>query len=415
MKTPIEGHRILLVDDSPDTLEVLERNLTARDFQVCTALSAKEAMDLLSRSPVDVVVTDMRMPGMSGLELVRHVRASYPGTAVMMITGYATIDGAVEAVKTGVEEYLAKPFTEEELAAAIGRTIARLEAVRARSAGRGPDRFGMVGRSAGMRRAFEAMERAAASPHPTLILGERGTGRTLAARALHGAGPRSSRPFIVLDCDSAPQGLQLAQLEQALDLAGEGTLFVRYVERADPEVQRHLLALLGEGPRGPKIIASGGPELTELIAGRAEPAAVGELFASEPVLLPALRERREDILPLAGHFAERDARLLGKPSPELSEALGAALRMYSWPGNVAELRDAIAGGLRACAGDALELEHLPGPVRAALAAGAASRRTLAEAEAAYVGEVLAAVGGNKSRAAEILGIDRKTLREKLKP
>ena len=415
MRARTQGHRILLVDDSPDTLEVLERNLTARNFEVCTALSAAEAVAILSQGPVDVVVTDMRMPGMSGLELVRHVRAACPGTAVMMITGYATIEGAVEAVKTGVEEYLAKPFTEEELAAAIGRTIARLEAARARSAGRGPDRFGMVGRSTGMKRAFEAMERAAASPHPTLILGERGTGRALAAWALHGAGPRSSRPLVVLDCESTPAHLLPDQLERTLDLAGEGTLFVRSVECADPEVQRHLFALLGEGPRGPKIIASGAPELSELLAGPAAPAAMGEIFASQPVLLPALRDRREDILPLAGHFAERAAQLLRKPSPEISEVLGAALQMYSWPGNVGELRDAITGALRACDGGALELEHLQGPARAALASGAASRRTLAEFEAAYIGEVLAGVGGNKSRAAEILGIDRKTLREKLKP
>jgi len=184
MKPKRQKERILVVDDSPDTLDILHQNLTSRGHKVSVAPGAAEALEILSGETFDLVLTDMKMPGMSGIDLTRVVRERYPDMEVMMITGYATVESAVEALKTGAEEYLAKPFTDEELFAAVDRVLGKLRARRdARAAARG--RFGLVGESEGMRRAFVAIEQAARRTGPVLILGEVGTGRWAAARATH--------------------------------------------------------------------------------------------------------------------------------------------------------------------------------------------------------------------------------------
>ena len=193
------GEKILVVDDAPDTIEVLHRNLTIAGYQVRTAPGVPEALRALEAEAVDLVITDLRMPRISGLELVRHVRENHPDTEVMMITGYATVEGAVEAVKTGAEEYLAKPFTDEELLSAVQRALDRL---RLRRTGRSERHtlplasYGLIGRSEPMTALLESIAKASGTAAAVLIVGETGTGKELVARAVHYQGPRAESPLM---------------------------------------------------------------------------------------------------------------------------------------------------------------------------------------------------------------------------
>src|SRR3990172_8051535 len=199
--------RILVVDDAPDTLEGLERNLAAQGFEVLTAPGVAEAVKALEARSVDVVITDLKMPGLSGLELVRHVRENFRDTEVLMITGYPTVEGGVQAVKSGADSFLAKPFTDEELQRAVDAAFDKLRARRALQGElrvRGPLKPGLFGDSEAMRKVFAALSRAMASDAAVLILGEAGTGKELAARAVHYGGSRSSSPFVPVNLAAIP-------------------------------------------------------------------------------------------------------------------------------------------------------------------------------------------------------------------
>jgi len=190
---------ILVVDDAPQTLEVIQRNLTLQNYVVYTAPGVEEAIRILESTLIDLVITDLKMPKVSGLDLIRHVRENFKNTEVMMITGYATIEGAVKAVKTGAEEFLAKPFTDEELISAVKRALSKL---RANRSGNGeitkkPEaKYGLLGESKNMREVYRAISKVAATSANVLITGESGTGKELVARAIHYNSSRSSAPFI---------------------------------------------------------------------------------------------------------------------------------------------------------------------------------------------------------------------------
>jgi two-component system, NtrC family, response regulator HydG len=396
--------RILLVDDSPDTLEVLERNLAHHGYGVIAVTGGREAMKRLEAERFDLVVTDMRMPEMSGMDLVRYVREVLPDTEVMMITGYATIESAVEAVKTGAEEHLAKPFTDEELLEAVGRTLAKLHA---RRAARLPGaRFGLVGESASMRRTFAAMERATRETGPVLLLGEGGTGRGVAARSI--ARTRGVE---------APLRMVDGRLwDDAMGSSGglSGAFYVRGLEWLGPDGQTRLVrAVLSSGSGGPQLFLAGGPELPVLVEAGAFRADLYASLVPVTVPMPPLRERGDDVALLARHFAGDLARRCGRAEPAYTPAALEALGEYAWPGNVEELKAAVLSAYCRAAGESIDWKDWPTPVRAA-AAGRWSERTLAEAEADHILKVLARTGGNKSRTAEVLGVDRKTLREKLR-
>ena len=414
MRAKFIPDRLLLVDDSPDTLEVLARNLSGRGFEVHTTLSARAAMKFLAAHDMDLLITDVKMPGMSGMDLLRLVRGEHPALPVMMITGYATIEGAVEAVKEGAEEYLAKPFTGDELLAAVDRALGKGRTRRALTARTPPQRLGLLGGSEGMRRAFDAMERAAASGAPALLLGEPGTGRESAARAVHQASPRAGQIFLPLNCETIPPGQLAGEVLRALALARGGSLYLRAVERLGAEAFGPVLEAAGGGGGAARILASAGPDFSSLIDRSLLPRHLASLREWETIALPPLRERGSDVLILAEHWASQEAQSLGRPSPTLSDALRQALRAYPWPGNVGELRTVLSKAVRECTSDALDVQDAAPPLRFVGPHGSGPLKPLAAVEADYIREVLAGVDGNKSRAAEILGIDRKTLREKLK-
>jgi two-component system response regulator HydG len=437
-----EKERILIVDDAPATVEVLQRNLASAGYRTFTATSVQEALGLLDSTPVDLVITDLKMPKVSGLDLIRHVRENFQNTEVMMITGYASIEGAVEAIKTGAEEYLAKPFTDEELCAAVRRALDKLHLRRATKAWshrtpRAPQ--GLLGESPAMLRVFSSIAKAASSAATVLITGESGTGKELVARAIHYSSPRSSAPFVPVSCGAIPEGLLESELfgyvKGAFTGASEsragffqtadgGTIFLDEISETGLSMQVKLLRVLQD--REVMMVGSTMPRKVDVrilaATNKLLPALVKkgsfreDLYYRLDVLrieIPPLRERADDVLLLGQYFAIKFAEEQGKPAPRFSDRALKVLRDYDWPGNVRELENVIQRLVIMNEGDTIEVADLPRLMHFSALRDSGLDRSLAEVEAQYIHSVLESVGGNKSRAARVLGIDRKTLREKL--
>jgi DNA-binding NtrC family response regulator len=433
----------LVVDDALSTLEVLERNLRTEHYQVFTASSVPEAIRILEEAPVDLVITDLKMPEVSGIDLVRHVRENFRDTEVIMITGYPSIDGAVTAVKAGAQEFLSKPFTDEELLGAVRRTLDKLQArktVQGPTEEIEPSSYGLLGSSEAMQGVFRSIAKVISSSATVLISGESGTGKELVARAIHYHSPRASSPFVPVNCGAIPEELLESELfghvkgafTGALETragffqtADGGTIFLDEISETSLSMQVKLLRVLQDrevvmvGSTRPRkvdarILASTNKDLAGLVK---KGFFREDLFFRVHVItidLPPLRERGEDLLLLIHHFTARFAEELGKPVPQFSDQALQVLRNYHWPGNVRELENVIQRLIVMTDGGLIEVPDLPSLMRFSALQEVGFHRTLAEVEEEYIRNVLASVNGNKTRAAKVLGIDRKTLREKLK-
>jgi len=434
---------ILVVDDVPDTVEVLQRNLTAEGYKVFTAPGVAEAIRITETTHIDLVITDLKMPKVGGLDLVRHVRENLKDTEVIMITGYPSIESAVTAVKTGAEEYLPKPFTDEELSTAVRRALTKLRERRSVQAAalRIPRKpYGLIGESQAMQEVFKAISKAATASATVLITGESGTGKELVARAIHYSSERSAASFVPVNCGGIPEGLLESELfgyvkgafTGAADsragffqTADGGTIFLDEISETSLGMQVKLLRVLQDKqvymvgssrgrPVDVRVLASTNKDLALLVR--------KGLFREDlyfrlnviTIELPALRDRGDDVLLLIHHFARKYSKELGRRPLRFSDAALRVLRSdYHWPGNVRELENMVHRLVVMTEGDRIELPDLPRAMRFSAAAEPDLTRTLAEVEAEYVRNVLASVGGNKTQAARILGIDRKTLRQKL--
>ena len=444
MTSPAKKERILVVDDAPDTLELLQRNLASQGYQVFTSIAVPDAIMLLKENPVDLVITDFKMPGVSGLDLVRHVRENMRDTEVMMITGYPTVEGAVKAVKTGAEEYLTKPFTDEELFSAVRRVLdkkqRRRKTAQIRPEKASSDSYGLLGESEALGKIFRDIAKAASTSATVLISGESGTGKELVARAIHYHSPRASAPFVPVNCGAIPEELLESELFGHIkgaftgatetragffQTADGGTIFLDEISETRPSMQVKLLRVLQDkevcmvGSTRPRkvdvrILASTNKGLLNLVK--------KDLFREDlyfrlnviTIDLPPLRERGDDILLLTLHFSARFAMELNRPTPQFSDQALQVLKNYHWPGNVRELENVIQRLIVMTEGDLIEVPDLPSLMRFSALRETGLNRTLAQVEAEYIRNVLASVDGNRTRAAEILGIDRKTLREKLR-
>jgi DNA-binding NtrC family response regulator len=443
MSPPSENERLLVVDDDAGTLEVLQRNLASQGYQVYAAPGVAEAIAILSSTAIDLVITDLKMPKVSGLDLIRHVRENFRDTEVMMITGYASIEGAVRAVKTGAEEYLSKPFTDQELFEAVSRLLEKLR-VRRRSQSDAviglPYAPGFIGESEAMLEVFRTVNKASATAATVLIYGESGTGKELVARAIHYGSARAALPFVPVNCSGIPEGLLESELFGHLKgsftgatetragfflTADGGTIFLDEIGDTSLTMQAKLLRVLqnkevtmvGSAKSRAvdvRILAATNKDLPGLVK---KGDFREDLFFRLNVIsitLPALRERGDDILILAHRFAKKYAKEYGKVTPQFSDGVMNALKNYDWPGNVRELENVIQRLVVMTDQKVIEAPDLPSPMRFSALKAAGFDRTLAEVETEYVRNVLSAAGGNKTKAAQILGIDRKTLREKLK-
>lgn len=435
--------RILVVDDSPDTLEVLTRNLSGCGYRVVTARSVAEATRTLDKLPIDLVVTDYRMPQVDGLDLVQYVHERFADIQIVMITGYPSIGSAVKAVRLGASDYLEKPFTDDELRGTIERALTRLyerrAAVQSVSVSPTPQ-SGLVGDSEAMRDVYRAITRASTTVAHVLITGESGTGKELVARAIHYASDRAAGSFVPVNCGGIPEGLLESELfghvkgaftgatESRIGFfqaADHGTLFLDEISETSMNMQVKLLRVLqdkevssvGSSEREKvdvRIIAATNKDLENLIGkGRFRE----DLFFRMSVLtinVPPLRARDNDILLLAGHFARKYAREVDRQPIRFNDSAIRVLKHYTWPGNVRELENVVQRLTVMCDREVIEAVDLPALMKNGVAGTPEPLRSLADVEAEHVRYVLESVKGNKTRAAEILGIDRKTLREKLK-
>jgi DNA-binding NtrC family response regulator len=434
---------ILVVDDAPDTLEILHRNLTSQGYRVYTAGSVPEAIQFLENTSVDLVITDLKMPKVSGLDLVRHVRANMKDTEIMMITGYATVESAVKAIKNGAEEYLPKPFTDDELFVAVEQVLDKLRARRAARPdvnGISPPPQGMMGESPGMQNVYKMISKAATTSATVLITGESGTGKELVARAIHYNSKRAAAPFVPINCGGIPESLLESELfghvKGAFTGAGEtragffqtaegGTIFLDEIGETSLSMQVKLLRVLQDkeismvgSSRARKvdvrIVAATNKDLTNLLK---KGIIREDLFFRLSVLtisIPPLRDRGDDILLLSRYFADKFSKEFGRAPLKFTDNALDVLRTYNWPGNVRELENLIQSLVVMAEREVVDVTDLPSLMRYTAPRHKGLMRTLAEVERDHIENVLANVSGNKTRAAEILGIDRKTLREKLK-
>jgi DNA-binding NtrC family response regulator len=438
----LKKERILIVDDTPNTLEVLQRNLTSQGYQTFIASHATEAINLLNRTHIDLVITDFKMPEVSGLDLIRHVRENFKETEVMMMTGFPSVDGAVEAMKKGAEEYLVKPFTDEELLSAVKRSLDKLHLriiTKAPITERTSVPYGLIGESEAMARVRDAIIKIAPTSATVLIVGESGTGKELVARAIHYTSQRSSAPFVPVNCGAIPHELLESELfghvkgaftgaietrAGFFQTADGGTIFLDEISETSLSMQVKLLRVLQDkevcmigSSRSRRvdvrILASTNKDLSGLVK---KGLFREDLFFRINVItvdIPPLRERGDDILLLTHHFTTKFAEELGKPAIRFSDHALQVFKNYHWPGNVRELENVIQRLVVMTDGDLIEAPDLPSMMRFSALRENGFSRTLAEVESDYIQNVLISVNNNKTRAAEILGIDRKTLREKL--
>lgn len=445
---------ILVVDDSPETLEVLHRSIQLMGFEVYSCESAEEAMKILEDQHIDLVITDYHMPFVGGLDLIRHVKDNYRHIEIMMITGYASVEGAVEAIKAGAEEYLAKPFTDEELEQAIENSIEKLRnriTHRTSPSKNISKQYGLLGESDSLARVISSIKKAADSSYPVLISGENGTGKELSARVIHYESERAAHPFVTVNCRAIPESkieselfgyilpddkrLSMAGNDRAgseemfrpgfLELTGGGTLFLKEISEAPLAVQVKLLSVLTGGVYTAigdiktsncscRIIASTSRDLLELSR---KGLFREDLFFRLNMLslnLPPLRDRGKDILLLCKHYLSKACLEKGQSHvPEFSERTSKVLLQHDWRCNLIELDILMRDLAEKVSGELIEVADLPICLRYNIAEDKRLDKTLQEVEKDYIKEILAKFNGNKTKAAELLRIDRKTLRDKL--
>jgi len=437
-----KGEHILVVDDSPDTLQVVQRNLTSQGYVVYTAPGVAEAIGILDSTTIDLVITDYKMPKVSGLDLIKYIKENLEDTEVMMITGYPTIEGAVEAVKSGAEEYLAKPFTAEELFNATRRAFDKLKIRKIskdKTDSKLSDTYNIIGKSKAIDKIRESITKASKTSATVYISGESGTGKELVARAIHYNSSRASAPFVPINCGAIPENLLESELfghvkgaftgatttrAGFFQTADGGTIFLDEISETSASMQVKLLRAIQEkevymvGSNKPhkvdvRILASTNKDLYSLVK-------KGEfredLFFRLHVIvihIPPLREREDDYLLLIQHFTSRYAKEFGKPIPRFSEKVMQIFKNYTWPGNVRELENVIQSCVAMSDKDTIEVSDLPSLMHFSVPRKMVFNRTLAEVESEYICNVLASVNGNQTKAAKILGIDRKTLRKKI--
>ena len=440
--------RLLLVDDEKIALRNLEHVLAKEGHQVTATQSGSHALDLLDSQPFDLVLTDMKMDKVDGMQLLRRCKAQHPDVEVIMITGFATLESAVAAMKEGAFHYIAKPFRLDEVRQTVAEALEKIRLKRENRALREQldayqGRVRVITRDGGMQKLLDMARQVAPTGCNVLITGESGTGKELFARSLHEFSGRPDGPFLAVNCGAFNEELLANELfghekgaftgavgkTGLLVAAHGGTLFLDEVTEMSPAMQVKLLRAIQEkevlpvgGTRPAKVdvrfIAASNRNMKDWVAeGRFRQ----DLYFRLNVVnlhIPPLSQRREDIPLLAQHFLDRAAPVMGKPVHTISEDALALLKAYDFPGNVRELENIIERGVALCQGDTLEAAHLPDDLRD-LSIRAFRRRDgrvipLEEQERDYILWVLEEAHGNQTLAAQMLGIDRVSLWRKLK-
>lgn len=435
--------KILVLDDNSVTREVIKRNLIKHGYKIYTAGNFELAQEIIAEIIPDLVITDLKMPDINGLEVVKFITENYHDTEIIMITGYPTISTAVDAVKLGAEDYLTKPFTDVELLAAVKKALQKLSSKRALTAeianGFG-EKYGIIGSSPKMLDVFKTIKKAASIDSTVLITGESGTGKELVARAIHYTGHRAAAPFVPINCGAIPENLLESELfgyvkgsftgahttrNGFFQSADKGSIFLDEIAETSPLMQIKLLRVIQEkevymiGSNKPqkvdvRIMAASNKDLFEM---KEIDKFREDLFYRLNVLtinVPPLREREDDIFELANYFAGKFSLEFDKPAPRLSDEVLEIFRNYNWQGNVRELENLLHRLVILNETGVINKADLPDFMKSRTVSAYDVRKSLNEVELDHILKVLEYCENNKTKAAEILQIDRKTLNNKLK-
>jgi two-component system response regulator HydG len=444
-----EPATLLVADDDPGLRESLERTLTREGYRVVLASDGRAALERVQAGGVDLIVTDLRMPGLTGLELLRAAKAIMPDVDVILLTAFGTVEEAVKAMKDGAYDFLTKPFRREQLIKLVDKALERrdlieqnralkkqLEDLRAKGQ--------MIGASPTWRRMMTLVEQVADSSATILIQGESGTGKELVARTIHERSARRVGPFVAVNCAALPETLLESELfgyekgaftgaagrkEGRFELASGGTLFLDEVADLSLVTQPKILRVLQEGEFerlggtrtlqvDVRIVAATNRDLSEMVKDKRFREDLYYRLNVITVRVPPLREHPEDIRLLAQHYLRVYAAKNGRKLEGFSNEAIARLESYAWPGNVRELENLVERSVLLARKDRIDAEDLPEevmgvkrPPRDAILELVGT--PLADIEERLLDETLRITGGNKTQAAELLGIDVRTVARKL--
>lgn len=441
----LHKENILIVDDDIHILELIQRHLKSLNYHTYKAVSVKEALQILKDQPIDLLITDLQMPGVDGLELIKYTSEHFPKIPKLVVTGFPSINGALEVMRSGAVDYITKPFTKEELKTAILKSLenksklkrtVKIEDEEPKKTSYGE----LIGNSPAIQKVTDVIERLKNNKATVFISGESGTGKELVARSIHYMGKFSSAPFIAVNCGGIPENLLESELfgyvkgaftgadsnrSGFFQAANKGTLFLDEIGNASLAAQLRLLRVLQEkevvrvgSQKAEKVdvrvIAATNIDLQELIKkGRFREDLYYRLTVVQ-IDVPTLAQRVSDIPLLVEKFLFKYGVEYKDRFMRISSEALDILKRYHWPGNIRELENVIQRGVIMC-DTSVEIEHLPDYVKYQIDFSKTQELiSLKEFEKNYIIQVLAATNNNKTKAAEILKIDRKTLREKLK-
>ena len=438
----LHKENILIVDDDVNILELLQRHLQSWHYHVFKAISVKEAVVILRDTKIDLLITDLKMPEVDGFELIQFVSEHYPKLPKLVVTGYPSVQDSLSVIKSGVVDYLTKPFTKEELKLALSKSISvqdnKNDDYKQPTNSKDKAYGELIGNSEKLNNVIQIIERVKDNKATVFIKGESGTGKELVARAIHYQGKFSRAPFIAVNCGAIPENLLESELFGYLkgaftgaetnrngffQAADGGTIFLDEIGNASLAVQSRLLRVLQEkevvkvgATKAEKIdiriIAATNSDLREMIQNKTFRDDLFYRLTVVEINVAPLRERKEDIEPLVDKFlfkygVEYKDRFL-KITPDALTIL----KRYDWPGNIRELENVIQRAVIMC-DKVIDIMHLPEHLKYTLSFSSESLHPLKVIEKKYIEKVLRATGNNKTKAAEILQIDRKTIRQKL--
>ncbi|MBL8768828.1 MAG: sigma-54-dependent Fis family transcriptional regulator [Planctomycetes bacterium] len=451
----VDALRLLVVDDEPTQREMLQLLLERAGFKVTLAVDGKDALNVLERQSFHLVLSDQRMPGIDGLELLVKARELRPDQPFVLMTAYGSVESAVAAMKRGAADYLTKPFTKDELMLVLERVLRqrRLQAEVEELRNQLSDRSrmsGLIGVSAPMRAVFERIERVASTDASVLVTGESGTGKELVARAIHERSKRAGGPFVAVNCAAIPEALLETEFfghekgaftgairarPGAFELAQGGTLLLDEIGAMRVDLQAKLLRALQErevqrlGAEKPvavdvRVIAATSEDLDEAIANRSFREDLYYRLNVVPIELPPLRDRTEDVPLLLDAFARRAAARHDRPVHRIRAEVVERCCVYGWPGNVRELQNVVERMVVLARGEELGLDDLPEAIRAACDPSPAVSTdalalpsdgvSLADLERKFIVEALSRSKGSLGPAARMLAISYKTLQYRIR-
>ena len=443
------NYRILVVDDEKIIRDSCYRVLSKEEYKVEIVASGEAAVKRVQEASFDLILLDLKMPGMDGLETLRFFKEQDSKIVVVIITGYPDVETAVKAIKLGAYDYISKPFTPQELRLIVERSLERRtlclenEYLRQQMGSRNESEQ-TIGNSQPMQRVYEMVRKVASTDSTALIVGESGTGKDLIAKAIHNHSLRRNNEFVAVDCGALVETLLESELfghvkgsftgatqtkHGSLELANGGTFFFDEVANLSPNMQSKLLRVIQEREIKPvgsekkipidvRIIAATNQDLRKAIKEKTFREDLFYRLSVFPIRLPPLRERKEDIPLLVEHFAKKHNKKKGKLTISIAEETIELLTRYPWPGNIRELENAIERALILTDDGIILPRNLPWYIREQEEGkgGLVSKvlTTLQEVETKHIEYVLNKTGWNKSKTAQILGIDRKTLYQKVK-